>query len=48
MNEIGDRAELQRRLAQVKRMAAASFDPVTDERLQRLVRALQEQLRLSE
>jgi hypothetical protein len=48
MNEISDRAELQRRLAQAKRMAAASSDPLTDERLQRLVRGLQEQLRLSE
>ena len=39
-----DREELERRLAQAKRMAA-STDAVTEERLQKLVKNLEEQLR---
>jgi hypothetical protein len=35
MNEKSDRAELQRRLDQAKRMATFSGDPVTSERLQK-------------
>jgi hypothetical protein len=48
MNEESDRKELQRRLEQAKRMAALPFDPVTDERMQKLVQDLEEQLRKSE
>jgi hypothetical protein len=48
MNEKSDRAELQRRLDQAKRMATFSGDPVTSERLQKLVQELEEQLRKSE
>jgi hypothetical protein len=48
MNEDSDRKELQRRLEQAKRMAALPLDPVTDERLQKLVQQLEEQLRKSE
>jgi len=40
-----DREELERRLAQAKRMAAVSTDAVTQERLQKLVKDLEEQLR---
>jgi len=39
-----DREELERRLAQAKRMAA-STDAVTEERLQKLAKNLEEQLR---
>jgi hypothetical protein len=45
MNEESDRKELQRRLEQAKRMAALLSDPVTDERLRKLVQDLEEQLR---
>jgi hypothetical protein len=45
--EESDRKELERRLAQAKRMAAPT-DAVTKERLQRLVQELEEQLRMSE
>jgi hypothetical protein len=48
MDEKSNREELQRRLGQAKRMAALPFDPVTDERLQKLVQQLEEQLRKSE
>jgi hypothetical protein len=42
---MSDREELQRRLAQAKRMVALLNDPLTTERLLKLVRDLQEQLR---
>jgi hypothetical protein len=40
-----DRKELQRRLEQAKRMAPLLSDPVTDERLRKLVQDLEQQLR---
>ena len=48
MDEKSEREELQRRLGQAKRMAAVPSDPVTMERLQKLVQQLEEQLRKSE
>ena len=49
MTEKSDRKELERRLEQAKRAAAlGGNDPVTAERLQKLVKELEEQLRLSE
>jgi hypothetical protein len=48
MDEKNEREELQRRLGQAKRLAAAPSDPVTTERLERLVQQLEEQLRKSE
>src|SRR3977135_4465734 len=48
MNEKSDRKELERRLEQAKRAAALGHDPVTAERLQKLIKELEEQLRLSE
>ena len=45
MNEQGDRKELERRLEQAKRAAALLNDPVTTERLLKLVKDLEEQLR---
>jgi hypothetical protein len=45
MDDKSDRKELERRLAQAKRMAALLNDPVTTERLQKLVKDLEEQLR---
>jgi hypothetical protein len=48
MNENSDRMELERRLAQAKRMAALPTDPVTDDRLHKLVLELEGQLRKSE
>ena len=48
MAESNDRDELQRRLEQAKRVADLALDPLTNERLQRLVQELEEQLRLSE
>ena len=47
MDEKSEREELQRRLGQAKRMAAVPSDPVTMERLQKLVQQLEEQLRKS-
>jgi len=47
MATSNDRKELERRLEQAKRMAALPVDPLTKERLQRLVLELEEQLRLS-
>ena len=44
MTEKSDRKELQRRLEQAKRAAALGNDPVTAERLQKLVKELEEQL----
>ena len=48
MAESNDRKELERRLEQAKRIADLAPDPITKERLQRLVQELEEQLRLSE
>jgi hypothetical protein len=48
MDEKNDREELQRRLGQAKRLAAVPSDPVTMERLLKLVQQLEEQLRKSE
>ena len=45
MAEDSDRAELQRRLEQCRRLAAQAFDPVTTERLQKLADDIEEQLR---
>ncbi len=45
MNEKGDRKELERRLEQAKRAAVLFNDPVTAERLLKLVNDLEEQLR---
>jgi hypothetical protein len=45
MSDGNDRTELERRLDQARRMAAAAFDPLTKERLKQLVRDLEEQLR---
>ena len=40
-----DRKELERRLEQAKRMAAFAGDTVTNQRLQKLVQDLEQQLR---
>ena len=48
MDEKSDRKELERRLEQAKRMAAEVTDSVSQHRLQKLVRELEEQLRMSE
>jgi hypothetical protein len=48
MNEKSDRKELERRLEQAKRAAALLNDPVTTERLLKLVKDLEEQLREAE
>lgn len=48
MVEKSDRKELERRLEQAKRMAAEPTDSVTQNRLQKLVQELEEQLRMSE
>jgi hypothetical protein len=48
VDEKRDRKELERRLEQAKRMAAMAADPVTNERLRKLVQELEEQLRESE
>ena len=45
MNEKSDRKELERRLEQAKRAVALLNDPVTTERLLKLVKDLEEQLR---
>ena len=47
MAESKDRKELERRLGQARRIADLALDPLTKERIQRLVRELEEQLRLS-
>jgi len=44
MNENSDREELQRRLEQAKRAAALLNDPLTTERLQKLIKDLEERL----
>ena len=48
MAESSDRKELEKRLEQARRVAGLALDPLTKERLQRLVQELEEQLRLSE
>jgi hypothetical protein len=48
VDEKRDRKELERRLEQAKRMAAMAADPLTNERLRKLVQELEEQLRESE
>jgi hypothetical protein len=48
VDEKRDRKELERRLEQAKRMGAMAADPVTNERLRKLVQELEEQLRESE
>jgi hypothetical protein len=45
MVEKSDRKELERRLAQARRMAEEPVDPLTKERLEELVQDLEEQLR---
>ena len=47
MAESSDRKELEKRLEQASRIADLALDPLTKERLQRLVEELEEQLRLS-
>ena len=47
MTESSDRKELEKRLEQARRIADLALDPLTQERLQRLVQELEEQLRLS-
>jgi hypothetical protein len=44
-SDRSDRAELERRLAQARRMASAMTDALTKERLEELVRDLEQQLR---
>ena len=45
MAEKSGRMELERRLEQARRMAKDQTDPVTRERLEKLIRHLAEQLR---
>jgi hypothetical protein len=45
MTDNSDRKELERRLAQARRMVARPVDSLAKERLQELVRDLEEQLR---
>ena len=45
MGESKDRAELERRLVQARRMFAAATDNLTRERLSGLIRELEDQLR---
>ena len=47
MAESSDRKELERRLKQARRIAEQAPDPLTTERLQRLVQELEEELWLS-
>jgi hypothetical protein len=44
MSESSDRKELERRLDQARRMRNGINDPLTIERLERLIRELEEQL----
>jgi chromosomal replication initiation ATPase DnaA len=46
--ESDDRRELERRLEQVRRLSSLANDDVTRERMSRLVRDLEEQLKKSE
>jgi hypothetical protein len=43
MTDKSDRKELERRLAQARRMPKQSFDQITKERLEWLIRDLEEQ-----
>jgi hypothetical protein len=45
MTEKSDRKELERRLEQARRMVREHDDPLTKERLSKLIRDLEEQLR---
>jgi TATA-binding protein-associated factor Taf7 len=45
MSEKSDRKELERRLAQARRMVAEAIDPLTKDRLAALIRDIEEQLR---
>jgi hypothetical protein len=45
MTEKSDRKELERRLAQARRMANEPTDPLTKARLAQLVRDLEDQMR---
>jgi hypothetical protein len=45
MTEKSDRKELERRLEQARRMAKEPTDPLTKERLAKLISDLEEQLR---
>lgn len=45
MDDDGDREELMRRLAQARRMTDRALDPLTKERIDKLIRELEEQLR---
>ena len=45
MIEKSDRKELERRLEQARRMAKEATDPLTNERLAKLISDLEEQLR---
>jgi hypothetical protein len=45
MGEDSDRAELERRLDQARRLAKENTDHLTKERLEKLVQDLEEQLR---
>jgi hypothetical protein len=47
MTESSDRDELKKRLEQAKRIAGSALDPLTKERLTRLVQESEEQPRLS-
>jgi hypothetical protein len=44
MAEKSDRAELERRLEQCRRLASGAHDPLTQERLRKLIVDLEEQL----
>jgi hypothetical protein len=44
-NQSSDRAELERRLAQVRRVLLVTSDTVTRDRLQKLARDIEDQLR---
>lgn len=48
MADGSDRAELERRLAQARRLAGDAIDALTKERLEKLIRDLEEQLRPQE
>ena len=45
MTENTDCKELERRLAQARRMVEQSMDPLTTERLQKVIRDLEQQLK---
>jgi hypothetical protein len=45
MADGGDREELERRLAQARRMVTSALDPLTRGRLEQLVRDLEDLLR---